>query len=129
MSATAATEKRALVLFCIAANYLHPYIPRFAELMEPLTRLTGKYIRFIWDNEQEEAFGEIKDALINACYLKMPDWTKPFVMFTDASEIAVGAVLAQTDESEQGLNFLAFGSKKLTEAQRNWSPTERELLR
>ena len=95
--------------------------------MEPLTRLSGKYTRFEWSEEQQEAFEKAKKALINACYLKMPDWSKPFVMFTDASEVAVASVLTQTDDSEKGLCFIAFGSKKLTETQRNWSPTEREL--
>ena len=126
-SAGAPQDKRALVSFCAAANYLRAYIPRFAELMEPLTRLSSKYVRFAWGDEQETAFQRVKEALVNACYLKMPNWGEPFIMFTDASEVAVAAALAQVDEREEGLNFLAFGSKKLTETQKRWSPTEREL--
>ena len=48
-------------------------------------------------------------------------------MFTDASEVAVAAALAQVKEREEGLSFLAFGSKILTKTQRRWSPTEPEL--
>ncbi|MGH2624565.1 MAG: RNase H-like domain-containing protein, partial [Sphingobacterium sp.] len=65
---------------------------------------------------------------INACYLTMPKWDRPFVIFADASEVAVAAALAQTNDAEDSLEFISFASKKLNETQQNWSPTERELF-
>lgn len=122
------TEKKGVKSFCAASTYLKNFIPRFSELLEPLTRLTAKNVRFKWELEQEEAFMKIKTAMIEACYLTMPDWNKDFIIFTDASEVAVAAVLTQLNKEEDNLNFIEFGSKKLTYTQRNWSPTERELF-
>ena len=65
--------------------------------------------------------------MIRASYLTMPRWDRPFIILTDASEIAVAAVLVQEGTVEDSLHFLEFSSKKLTETQRRWSPTEREL--
>jgi transposase InsO family protein len=127
VNASAPQDKRALLSFCAAANYLRVFIPRFSELMLPLTNLTGKYTRFKWDKEQQDAFNEVKDKMINACYLTMPKWNKPFILFTDASEVAVAAVLAQLTVEEDSLDYVGFASKKLSETQRNWSTTEREL--
>ena len=125
--ATPPKDKKTLLSFCAAANYLRMYIPNFSHLMIPLTSMTSKYVKFIWSNEQNEAFDKVKEAIVNACYLVMPNWSKPFVIFADASEAAVGAALAQEKDEGGGLNFVSFASKKLTETQRNWSPTEREL--
>lgn len=127
-TASAPKEKKALLSFCAAASYLRMYIPRFAEVMEPLTRLTGKYNRFTWAAEQQLAFENVREEIANACYLTMPKWDRPFIIFTDASEVALGAALAQQDATNDTLAFISFASKKLTETQRNWSPTERELF-
>ena len=127
VDATPPQDKKALLSFCAAANYLRAYIPKFSELMEPLTRLTGKYVHFSWGQEQEDAYQRIKEELIEATYLTMPKWDQPFILFTDASELAVAAVLTQLAEDDKAFHFIGFASKKLTETQRNWSPTEREL--
>ena len=95
--------------------------------MEPLTSLTGKYARFTWGEQQQDTFDLIKCQIINACYLTMPKWDRPFIIFTDASEVAVAAAITQTTDDNNSLEFIGFASKKLTETQRNWSPTEREL--
>ena len=127
IDANAPRDKRSVLSFCAAANYLRSYIPRFSEVMEPLTSLTGKYTKFVWGEAQEDAFQQAKQAIADAVYLTMPKWDRPFVLFTDASEIAIAAALAQLDDGDDGLSFIAFASKKLAPAQRNWSTTEREL--
>ena len=120
-------DKKTLLSFLAAANYLRAYIPRYSELVKPLTDLTRKHLRFYWTDLEQETFAAVKEAILNACYLTMPDWNKPFLIFTDASDVALGAALAQVGENEESLNFISFGSKKLTPTQCNWSPTEREL--
>jgi hypothetical protein len=127
VDATAPKDKRSLLSFCAAANYLRMYIARFSEIMEPLTRLTGKHTKFKWSDEQEKAFQLIKQELIDATYLTMPKWEHPFIIFTDASEVAVAAALAQVADNNTQLDYIAFSSKKLSPTQRNWSATEREL--
>ena len=126
-AARAPHDKRALLSFCAAANYLRSYIPRYSEVMEPLTALTGKYVKFHWGIEQQEAFEVAKKAIADAVYLVMPDWSKPFIIFTDASDYAVAAALAQVNKESTGIDFISFASKKLNAGQRNWSTTEREL--
>lgn len=126
-NAIAPKNKHTLLSFCAAANYLRAFIPKFSELMEPLTNLTGKYIKFVWKDEHQQAFEEIKNSILNACYLAMPNWNKPFIIFTDASDVAVAATMAQLGDNNNSLNFISFASKKLSGPQKNWSPTEKEL--
>lgn len=89
--------------------------------------MSSQYVRFKWEDEQQEAFEKIKTDMINATYLTMPSWTKPFIIFADASEVAVGSVLAQIADDDESFNFIAFASKKFSDQQKNWSATEKEL--
>ena len=75
------------------ANYYNRFIEDFAKLAVPLTDLTGKGKEFIWGAQEAEAFLKLKQALCTAPTLVMPDFTLPFVIETDASDRAVGAVL------------------------------------
>jgi hypothetical protein len=127
VNAAAPTSKKAIKSLCAAASYLRAYIPNFSEILEPLTKLTGKNIKFKWENEQQTAFELLKEAMTSAVYLTMPDFLKQFMIYTDASEVALGAVLVQEGAKPDALNFIAYASKKLTPAQRRWSTSEREL--
>jgi hypothetical protein len=127
VDSVAPNNKKALLSFCAAANFLRAYIPCFSQIMAPLTDLTSKNVRFVWGEEHEEAFAQAKEALINAVYLTMPDFTKPFVIFADASEVAVAAVLAQPSDNEETMDIISCTSRKLQPAQRNWNTSEREL--
>ena len=120
-------SKKALRSFCAAANYLRSYIPDFSNLMSPLTDLTGKNARFEWSIAQQESFIAVKSALESAVTLTMPDFNKSFIIFADASELGVGAVLCQLTDDAEDLLFICFSSKKLNSTQRRWSPSEREL--
>ena len=72
--------------------------------------------------EQDESLAALKDALIQAPILSLPDLRKPFQVICDASDFGVGAVLLQEGR------VIAYYSKKLNSAERNYSATERELL-
>lgn len=105
-----------------------------ATVMEPLTRLlkgatkaTSRKTPLNWSDEQTKAFEVLKQRVATNTVLDMPDWNKPFGLATDASNVGIGAVLFQTDE--QGIERpVAFFSRVLNAAERNYSTTDRELL-
>ena len=65
-----------------------------------LNRLTSKTASFKWEEEQQLAFEQLKKALTEAPVLKKPDYTKPWRVEVDASDTALGAVLAQEQEED-----------------------------
>ena len=75
------------------ANYYNCYIKQFAEVAAPLTVLLGKGIVWRWGPAEQGAFDALKDALTVTPVLALADAAKPYVIETDASELAVGAVL------------------------------------
>ena len=108
-------------------GYYRQFIPHFSELAEPLVRLLVKEVPFVWDEEQDSAFNALREALASSPVLVHPDFDKPFVLFTDASDVAVGAILAQLDKHKVD-HPIAYYSKTLSKAERNYSVTERECL-
>jgi hypothetical protein len=88
----------------------------------PLTDLLKKGALFVWTEVQEQAFSALKQALTSAPVLAMPNFSKPFVIETDTSGTAIGAVLMQ-----QG-HPLAFLSKTLSPRLQGLSTYEKEYL-
>ena len=107
-------------------NYYRRFIENFAKIAAPLTNLTKKNVPFIWDHEQQQAFENLKNKLVNAPILKYADPNIPYVITTDASEVGVGGVLSQSVNSEE--HPVAYTSRKLNEAEQKYSTHERELL-
>ena len=95
------------------AGFYRKYISHFSILCRPLTQLLKKNVPFIWTPVVDEAFLAIKKALTQAPVLALPDFSKDFVIETDACEKGVGAVLMQQGHP---LAFLgrAFGMKNQT---------------
>ena len=124
---TQPTSLRDIQVFLGMVGYYCQFIPHFSELAEPLVRLLIKEVPFVWDEEQDSAFNALREALASSPVLVHPDFDKPFVLFTDASNVAVGAILAQLDENKVD-HPIAYFSKTLSKAERNYSVTERECL-
>lgn len=103
-------------------GYYRRFIPDFATIAEPLTSMTSRYATFSWDTAKEEAFQQLKKRLISAPVLHYPDFSKSFTLFTDASDVGLGAVL------QQDKNVIAYWSKVLNKAERNYTTTEKECL-
>ena len=61
----------------------------------PLYRLSRKDEPFEWTDDCETSFQKLKQMLISAPILQFPDFTQPFILYTDASSYSLGAVLAQ----------------------------------
>ena len=98
----------------------------FARITQPLTDMTSSKIKFKWGATQEEAFKEIKKCISKAPSLCLADWSKEFHIETDASDTAVGAILFQLGENNEQLP-LAYHSKNLSETEKRWSATDKEM--
>ena len=97
-------------------------------MASPLTDLTkkGKPDKVIWDTAQETAYQDLKKALSTAPILRLPDFSREFILRCDASGIGLGAILLQ--EFDDGIHPLAYASKKLLPRQCRYSTIERECL-
>ncbi|KAH8315152.1 hypothetical protein KR059_012016, partial [Drosophila kikkawai] len=108
------------------ASWYRRFVPNFADVVEPMTSLLKKDRKWQWAERQEQAFNELKKLLTEAPILACPDFEAKFVLQTDASEYGIGAVLTQTiDEQER---VVAYASRRLNNAERNYSVTEKECL-
>ena len=80
-----------------------------------------------WTAQCEEAFQILKHRLSESPVLKVPDFNKPFVVRTDASDVGIGALLAQTDENGHE-HPIAFASRKLKPREQKYVVIEKECL-
>lgn len=117
------TELRSFLGLC---SYYRRVIQNFAAVAKPLHRLTEKGRKFLWNKEAQEAFEVLRNKLITAPILALPDITKPFVLDTDASNEAIGAVLSQNIDGTE--RVIAYASRTLTKSERKYCVTRKELL-
>ena len=108
------------------ASYYRKFIHGFSQIAGPLTELTKSKVKWHWDKEQEQSFLAMKIALVTAPVLRLPDFDHQFVVTTDASDVAIGAILQQ--DTGMGLQPIAYASRKLQQAEVRYSAYERELL-
>jgi transposase InsO family protein len=122
----APTKVAELQSFLGLTSYYRRFVDSYALRTDPLTRLLKKEVPFVWGPEQEASFVDLKRAITTAPVLVAPDPDKPFVVVTDASGVALGAVLMQ--DQGKGLQPLCFASRKLCDAETRYPTHERELL-
>jgi len=82
------TEVRSFLGLC---SYYRRFIDRFAEKAKPLHKLTEKERPFLWNEECQRAFDSLKTKLTTSPVLAHPDFSKPFILDTDASQFAIVA--------------------------------------
>ncbi|CAC5412555.1 unnamed protein product [Mytilus coruscus] len=109
------------------------FIPNFSKISVPLVELTKKYAKFKWSDECQAAFEFLKESLSVIPLLAYPDLSKPYTLYTDASDESIGACLTQPcDENEEVLygvkneKPIYFLSHKLSDTQKRWSTIEKE---
>ena len=109
------------------AGYYRRFIRSFASIAHPLFHLLGKSTRFQWTNECQTAFDTLKQELTKKPVLCQPDLNKPFILFTDASGYAIGAILSQKDDDGRE-HVVAYASRILKGAEVHYTITEKECL-
>lgn len=99
------------------AGYYRRFIPAFSKIATPLNALTrgtanhGKTTTINWSPECQQAFDQLKEALLSAPILAYADFSKPFRLYTDASLGGLGAVLAQEQDGKE--RVIAYASRSL----------------
>ncbi|HEY9759020.1 MAG TPA: RNase H-like domain-containing protein, partial [Oculatellaceae cyanobacterium] len=113
--------------FLGTAGYYRRYIKDFSKVALPLTKLLRQDQPWEWGEKQEEAMSTLKKKLTETPILAHPDFDQPFILYTDASDCGLGAVLSQKDE--QGKDKpIVYLSRTLTYAERNYDVREKEAL-
>ena len=108
-------------------NYYANFIQRHAAIAAPLYALTRKVTTCEWTEQQQAAFDALKGAL-TAPRLRRPDPTQPYLLHTDWSPIAIGAVLSQIGLDDGEEHPIDFGSRLLRGTELNYPATEGECL-
>ena len=98
----------------------------YAKVASPLIALTQKAAVFKWGAEEQRAFEALKGRLVSAPILGYPDMQEKFILDTDVSKCAIGAVLSQVQDGKEVV--IAYGSRRLTKSERNYCVTRQELL-
>lgn len=119
---TATEIKRFLGLL----GYYRKFIPDFARLAKPLTQCLKKGSKITLDANYVNCFEKCKTLLTNDPILQYPDFNKEFVLTTDASNLAIGAVLSQGPIGQD--KPIAYASRTLNSSEINYSTIEKELL-
>ena len=108
------------------AGFYRRFIRDFSKVALPLSNLLQKEVEFDFNDKCKEAFDCLKRALTTTPIIQAPDWTTPFELMCDASNYALGAVLAQKIDKLPRVIYYAF--RTLDVAQANYTTIEKELL-
>ena len=115
--------KKQLQTFLGLAGFYRRFIPEFSTVAAPLYDLLQAKAYWKWEDPEDKAFNLLKDSLRKEpIVLALPDSETEFELYTDASDVGLGAVLSQRGR------VVEYASRRLNQAERNYSVTERELL-
>ncbi len=109
------------------ASYYRQLVEGFAKIAQPLYRLTSKSVSWTWGSAENQAFTNLKNALVSSTVMAYPNTSQPYILYTDASEFAIGAILCQEDDEgvERPIQYL---SQQLTPTQRKYAVIEKEAF-
>ena len=105
------------------ANFYRRFVSKFADIAAPLTALTTNKATFLWQSIHQQAFEQLKQALISPPVIAYPTPQDKFILTTDASDVGLGAILS----TEQG-TVIEYASQILTPTEMNYATIEKECL-
>ena len=110
------------------AGYYRKFIKNFADRAHALTILTKKNNPWKWEENEEKAFQFLKKCLTHPPILRYPNFSREFLIHTDASGYGVGSVLSQKhiEDGEEKEVVIAYASRHLNDVEKNWSTIEKE---
>jgi len=108
------------------AGYYRRFIQNFSKIARPSTALLKRNTPFVWKQSTDEALNTLRKLLTEEPLLQYPAFTKPFVLTTDASNKALGAILSQGPIGQD--LPITYASRTLNNAEKRYSATEKELL-
>ena len=109
------------------ASYYRKFIQGFSKIAKPFFDLTKKDNKFMWNQNCEDSFRELKMRLMSAPVLAFPQvGGNKFILDTDASAYAIGVVLSQVQDGKE--RVIIYGSRCLDKAERNYCVTRRQML-
>ena len=108
-------------------NYYKRFIKDYSQITSPMRELLKKDAKWRWDARHQEAFETLKEKLMSAPVLALPDFSKRFILQTDASKEGVGSVLLQLDDAGRE-HPVAYYARALRSSERLWSTTDLESL-
>nr|GEU54858.1 reverse transcriptase domain-containing protein [Tanacetum cinerariifolium] len=120
------TTVKGIQSFLRHAGVYQRFIKDFLKISRPMTHLLEKNSPFIFSNECIQAFRILKEKFTEALILIAPNWDQPFELMCDASDYAIGAVLGQ--RVEKHFWPIHYASKTMTQAETNYTKTEKEIL-
>ncbi|GJW18109.1 reverse transcriptase domain-containing protein, partial [Tanacetum coccineum] len=120
------TTVKGIRSFLRHASFYHRFIKDFSKISRPISHLLEKNTPFIFSEECIQAFQTLKKKLTQAPILIAPNWDQPFELICDVSDYAIGAVLGQ--QIEKHFRPIHYASKTMTEAESNYTTTEKEML-
>nr|XP_009785879.1 PREDICTED: uncharacterized protein LOC104234082 [Nicotiana sylvestris] len=107
-------------------GFYQRFIKDFSKIATPLCMLLEKDVTFNFDDACLKAFKELKKKLVTAPIIVAPNWSVPFELMSDASDLVIGVVLGQ--RKDKVFYSIYYASKTLDDAQLNYTTTEKELL-
>src|SRR5215204_1817138 len=109
-------------------GYYRQFIQNYGHHAEPLQKLIRKSQKhFEWNQSAQEAFEFLKSKILEEPILRRPDFDKPFILYTDASDFAIGGILGQLDKNGQE-HVVKYLHKTLSQTERKYGSSEREGL-
>ena len=122
----APTNAKKLRAFLGLTGYYRQFVKGYSDIAGCLTDLTRDDAKWVWTDKHEHAFKTLRDALISDQVMCYPNFDEEFILKTDASLTAIGYVLTQKRDGKE--RVISYGSKKLSQPQRNWATYDREYF-
>jgi hypothetical protein len=123
----APTSKQSVQAFMGTINFVRRFVPDFVVMVKPIHNLLKQDRTFSWTDEVEKDFIGIKKAISSAPVLAKPDFNKDFIIYTNATEEAIFAILLQVDDQNQE-NPIAYMSQSLSDDEVKYTLIEKHTF-